>query len=143
MKNILVGLDGSPVSRAVLSQGIALARATGAKLTLLRVVGLPVDLPKEAFSSPPDDLARELEGMARLDLKSLAEAVPQPLLAGTRVELGSPWQGILRAAREVDADLIVIGSHGHTLLDRILGSTATRVVNHADRSVLVVRPPAA
>jgi nucleotide-binding universal stress UspA family protein len=36
-------------------------------------------------------------------------------------------------------DLIVIGSHGYDALDRLLGTTAAKVVNHADRSVLVVR----
>jgi nucleotide-binding universal stress UspA family protein len=39
-------------------------------------------------------------------------------------------------AREV---LIVIGSHGFSGIDRLLGTTAGRVVNHADRSVIVVR----
>jgi nucleotide-binding universal stress UspA family protein len=39
-----------------------------------------------------------------------------------------------------DVDLIVIGSHGYGALDHVLGTTAAKVVNHADRSVLVVRP---
>jgi nucleotide-binding universal stress UspA family protein len=47
--------------------------------------------------------------------------------------------GHLRPARAIGADLIVIGSHGYGGLDRVLGTTAARVVNHADRSVLVVR----
>ena len=37
------------------------------------------------------------------------------------------------------ADLIVVGSHGYSGIDHLLGTTAARVVNHADRSVLVVR----
>jgi nucleotide-binding universal stress UspA family protein len=57
--------------------------------------------------------------------------------------LATPWDGICRAAIELDADLIVLGSHGYGALDRVLGTTAAKVVNHADRSVLVVRskPP--
>jgi len=47
---------------------------------------------------------------------------------------------ICRTARELDADLIVIGSHGYGGIDRVLATTAARVVNHADRSVLVARP---
>jgi nucleotide-binding universal stress UspA family protein len=44
-------------------------------------------------------------------------------------------------ARSVEADLIVIGSHGYAGFDRLLGTTAAKVVNHAHCSVLVVREP--
>ena len=44
-------------------------------------------------------------------------------------------------AREEDVDLIVLGSHGFDVLDRIVGTIAAKVVNHADRAVLVVRSP--
>ena len=40
---------------------------------------------------------------------------------------------------DADFDLIVIGSHGFGTIDRILGTTAAKVVNHAERNVLVVR----
>ena len=49
------------------------------------------------------------------------------------------WDGICHAARELDVDLIVIGSHGYGAIDRVIGTTAAKVVNHADRNVLVVR----
>jgi nucleotide-binding universal stress UspA family protein len=55
------------------------------------------------------------------------------------VHVGAPWESICRAARENAVDLIVIGSHGVHGIERLLGTTATRVLNHADRSVLVVR----
>jgi nucleotide-binding universal stress UspA family protein len=42
-------------------------------------------------------------------------------------------------ARELSVDLIAIGSHGYSPVDHVLGTTAAKVVNHADRSVLVVR----
>jgi len=57
------------------------------------------------------------------------------------VALGTAWDSIVRTAGEVDADLIVVGSHGYTGVDRLLGTTAAKVVNHADRNVLVVRTP--
>ena len=43
-------------------------------------------------------------------------------------------------AEKQHADLIVIGAQGYGILDRIMGTTAAKVVNHADRPVLVVRP---
>ena len=142
MKTILVGLDGSPSSVEVLAQAASLARATGAKLVLLRVVGLPVELPREALTHSPEDLPGILQGIARQRLNEMAETVPKELIQKIRVDIGSPWQGILNAGRDENADLIIIGSHGHGLIDRVLGTTASRVVNHADRAVLVARPRA-
>jgi nucleotide-binding universal stress UspA family protein len=55
--------------------------------------------------------------------------------------MGSPWDAIVRVAREEDVDAIMIGSHGYEVLDRIIGTTAAKVVNHADRTVIVVRAP--
>jgi universal stress protein F len=79
-----------------------------------------------------------LEQRARVDLERLATDVPPELRAGIRVIVGNPWQSIDRAAEE-SVDLIVIGSHGYNALDHVLGTTAAKVVNHADRSVLIVR----
>ncbi len=45
--------------------------------------------------------------------------------------LATPWQGLCTIAEGCEADLIVIGSHGYGGLDRVLGTTAARVVNHA------------
>jgi nucleotide-binding universal stress UspA family protein len=53
----------------------------------------------------------------------------------------APEDTIVRLGRELDADLIVLGSHGFSGLDHLLGTTAAKVVNHADRNVLVVRTP--
>jgi len=67
--------------------------------------------------------------------------VPAEVLGGTEVKIGVPWETICEAAREKQADLVVIGSHGYRGLDRLLGTTAAKVVNHAHCSVLVVREP--
>ena len=139
MKTILVGLDGSPRSAEVLDAAQRLARATSARLSLFRAVGVPVDVPRIAWSVAPDQLERVLEDEARAALEALARQVPVELVAGTSVALGTPWDAICTAARREDADLIVIGSHGYGGVDRVLGTTAAKVVNHADRSVLVVR----
>lgn len=140
MKKLLVGVDASPVARMVLKEAIELARRTGTKLVLFRAVGVPVELPIEAYVMPPDTLPELLQREAQRGLEALAREVPPELLAGARVGIGTAWQAICEAARAEDADMIVIGSHGYGVLDRLLGTTAARVVNHADRSVLVVRP---
>jgi universal stress protein F len=141
MKRILVGLDGSPRAPAVLLAASDLAGRLGAELLLFRAVGLPVEVPRAAYALSPDALADLLRDEARKYLEEQARDVPEGRIAGLRVAIGTPWQAICEAAASHDIDLVVIGSHGYGGLDRVLGTTAAKVVNHADRSVLVVRAP--
>jgi nucleotide-binding universal stress UspA family protein len=140
MKRILVALDASPRARAVLDAGIDLARRTGAKVRLLRAVSLPPDLPTNVWAMPPASIVEGSIATARRDLEEVARTIPPELLDGATTQVGVPWDAICSSAREHDVDVIVIGSHGYGLLDRIVGTTAAKVVNHADRSVYVVRP---
>ncbi len=55
--------------------------------------------------------------------------------------VGVPWQTICERAGVEGVDLVVIGSHGYGGLDRLLGTTAAKVVNHAPCSVVVIREP--
>jgi len=59
----------------------------------------------------------------------------------TEVLRGAPDQQILAKAKEWNADLIVVGSHGRGFWGRLLGSVSDGVVHHAECSVLVVRRP--
>ena len=139
MKKILVGIDCSQHSMDVLAAAIRLAQLTGARLHLFRGVGIPREVPKAAWSCAPGELDVVLEREALAELNQAARQVPDGMLAGTSVALGTPWQAVCEAAKEHNADLIVIGSHGFGAVDRVIGTTAAKVVNHADRSVLVVR----
>lgn len=139
MKRILVALDSSARARHVLGEAIDLAKRTGAKLKLLRAVALPADLPASVWATPSKDLVDELLVTARRDLDDLASGVPPEALDGVIVQVGVPWDTVCAAARELDVDLVMIGSHGYGLVDRLVGTTAAKIVNHADRSVLVVR----
>jgi len=141
MKKLLVALDGSPRQQGVLDAAIALARKAGAKVVLFRSVGIPKDLPAEAYAVSPEEIPALLERLATRDLEKLEGSVPAEIRGAVRVVVGTPWQSIDHAAREENVDLIVIGSHGYGALDRVLGTTAAKVVNHADRAVLVVRAP--
>jgi nucleotide-binding universal stress UspA family protein len=140
MKTYLVALDSSIRASQVLAEASALAQGTGARLVLFRAVGLPSDLPIEAYAMSPDGVVQVLQQRAATELADLAKQIPPGLEVEIRQEIGAAWQAICEAGRHVGASLIVIGSHGYSGLDRLLGTTASRVVNHADRSVLVVRP---
>ena len=141
MKKILVGLDGSPRQRGVLAAAVELARRTGSKLILFRAVSVPTELPPEAYLMAPDEVTKILERRAATALGEAAAGVPAEVIERLQVAIGAPWQAICGAAMEDDVDLVIIGSHGYDTLDRILGTTAGKVVNHADRAVLVVRAP--
>lgn len=139
MERILVALDRSSRAPAVLETAIDLARRTGARLSLLRAVTLPPELPMNLWPVSGERVATDFLEASKKELAELAAKVPLAMLENSTVQLGVAWDTICAAAREEDVDLIVIGSHGHGLLDRILGTTAAKVVNHADRSVMVVR----
>ncbi len=141
MKQILVGLDGSPRSAGVLAMALKMARAQGAKVTLLRSVGLPADVPQDFWKTTEEALPELLRHRAQAYVDECAAGVPADLLAGSQVVIGAPWQAICDAAQRVRADLVVIGSHGYAGLDRLLGTTAAKVVNHAPCTVVVVREP--
>ncbi len=139
MDRILVGLDASPRAAGVLQKAVDLARRGGGKVLLFRGVGIPVGIPHEAYSMSPASLADLLENEAKTYLEQAASKVPPELLLGTVVGVGTPWQAICTAADHHDVDLIVIGSHGYSGIDRLIGTTAAKVVNHATQSVLVLR----
>ncbi len=141
MERILVGLDASSRAEGVLAAAKDLAQRTGAKLVLFRAVGVPHEIPAEAYSMTPAALAALLERDAKRYLDKIASDLPAGMVVDTAVGVGTPWQAICAAADQQKVDLIVIGSHGYSGIDRLIGTTAAKVVNHAKGSVLVVRNP--
>jgi nucleotide-binding universal stress UspA family protein len=141
MKRILVALDSSPRAETVLARAAAIAKLNGAELYLLHAVSIPVEVPPEAFTTSPTQLVEEWRTAAARDLEKRSGALDPTIVTHILARAGSPWSAICASAKEHDVDLIVIGSHGYDALDHLLGTTASKVVNHADRSVLVVREP--
>jgi nucleotide-binding universal stress UspA family protein len=137
---ILVGLDGSPAERDVLAAALQYAEALGGRLILFRALSLPAEIPAAAYGVPPERVNEILEGVARRHLEKLAGTLAPSRLDHVRVTFGTPWRSICEAAASEKVDLVVIGSHGYGGIDRLLGTTAAKVVNHLDRPVLVVRP---
>lgn len=139
-RTILVALDGSPREPAVLSAASTLAQRSGAVLHACRAVTRPVGVPDAAWAVPPGDLDRALVEHAAA---ALAERVAGTAVAEHHVRLGQPADVVLDVAKEIGADLIVIGAHGYGALERLIGSTASKIVHRAECSVLVSRTPAA
>jgi len=140
--SMLIALDDSPRARAVFEAGTALARLTGAQVFLVRVLTEPADIPPAAHTMP-DHLGRDVEQAVRDEFQGLMSSAPDVPFATPLVTEGDPWRRIIEIGKQLDVDLIVMGSHRTHGMERVLGTVASRVVNHADRSVLVVRerPP--
>ena len=141
MKRILVALDASERAPSVLAAASRLAVLADAKLIVFRAIGVPPEMPPELFKVTDVRLEDVLRNNAHTDLSRLVADLPRERVEKIVAELATPWDGICRAAREQDVDLVVIGSHGFGGLDRLLGTTAAKVVNRSDRNVLVVRTP--
>lgn len=143
MSLIVAALDTSPRALGVLAAATKLARATGSKLLVLRAVGLPQDLPMELYGISPNALPTHLVEAARKAMEDLVVKVDaQDLDLELDAHIGTPWRTICQVAEDRKAELIIVGTHGHTVLDSLLGTTSARVVDHAKCSVLVVRQPA-
>jgi nucleotide-binding universal stress UspA family protein len=140
LKVIAVPIDFSPESKKALRYACRLAEQFGSVLRLIHVVEpAPFlnDLPNVIVSRSDDEIAKEalvkLQALAQDEIDELIPIYPQ-------VRVGKPYYEIVSAAKVGGADLIVISTHGYTgLKHAFLGSTAERVVRHAQCPVLVVR----
>src|SRR5690242_11623251 len=135
---ILVAVDGSDCSERALEKALELAGLTGATLLALAVEG---PLPAYAATlGEVDEVKREKDAFFE---RLLATVRTRAGDAGVPVEVelrpGHAAELIVRHARERGADLVVLGHRGHFLRDRMLGSTADRVAEHAECPVMIVR----
>ena len=132
-KTILVPIDiGHP---EVGKETLALARAIGGKQSHIAAVYVVADIPGYVTIELPTGLLEKNLIQARAELKALADDVG----ADSEVLSGHAPLRILDYAKDIGADLIVIASHRPGLQDYFLGSTAARVVRHAECAVLVNR----
>ena len=134
-KTILVPIDMSHVVEGKANINLAAQHAAdGAKIILLNVVE---EIPNWAAVDLPAGLLEKSLEASQSELKAIATA------AGMKVEVevrtGHSYNTILEIAEKKNADLIIIASHRPGLQDYFLGSTAAKVVRHANCSVLVVR----
>jgi nucleotide-binding universal stress UspA family protein len=140
IERILVPLDFSPASTEALDHAVSLAKQFRATVHLVHVYP-----PDEASSVPGAGhlLLQSAEAIERLN-EQLAgihrKHVPTFRPDNCYVRTGRPYEEIIGLAREIEADLIVLSTRGHSGLKHLLlGSTAERVVRSAPSPVLVAR----
>lgn len=138
-KRILYATDFSERAQLAFELACSLAADHGARLTVLHV--LPPIADGFAEKLTQRDYLEEARAQARSRIANLKPG-DAAIELDMRIEEGNPAGVILDAARELDAGLIVLGTHGRTGLARaIMGSVAEEVVRKARCPVVVVKAP--
>jgi len=141
MKTILVPVDFSSVTDAVVAEAAALARAQLGRVELLHVTQPPVITTEYApYLENISEIMLVSEKAAAKQLARLEDQLKnEGIPSDTQLLTGAPVPHILRQAEEMKADYIVMGSHGHTALyDMLVGSITHGVLKKAACPVLVV-----
>jgi len=142
IKTILFPTDFSNGARAAMDHAVSLSEDYKARLILLYVIQ-DISIAEWYIPSPLSvtDLLEDMEKSAWKEIdKWGAEISPKVKNMEKMVVRGVPFVEIIKTAKDKNADLIVIGTHGRTGIDHMLfGSTAEKVVRKASCAVLTVR----
>jgi nucleotide-binding universal stress UspA family protein len=139
-KRILCPVDFSDISTRVLQIAADLANRFGADLHVIHVFQLPATTIMEAVYEDPANMEDKIKKRLNDKLKEFVQETKKPdVKITTGVYKGIPDVEIITAARENQADMIVMGTQGKTGLSHVLlGSVAERVIRHAEVPVLTV-----
>ena len=140
---ILVPVDGSETANLALDKAGVLAKTFGAQVVLLTVIEpfpaltmseMDLGIAQQQYAQIAQQQADTTLAKASAAMQSMGIAAQEMKLEGV-----SAWRGIVDAADNLGADLIVMGSHGRKGVQKLLlGSVTQKVASHAARSVLVV-----
>lgn len=144
IKKILVPIDFSDYSKKALQYSVKFAKQFEASISLVYVIEpavYPADFSMGQIAVPAADM--DLHERAKEELKNLAESeIDANVNVDIILKTGKPFVEIIETATELDSDLIIIATHGHTGVEHLLfGSTAEKVVRKAPCPVLTLREP--
>lgn len=150
ISRIIIGIDDSKFAHHAAVYGFDIARKFNAAVGLVNIIEpvvTPIDttdnilgMPLANISAPEEiDLINIQTDASNRIIDSTIEELGEGLEVSHFSEYGSTAEGILECAKQFNADLIVIGTHKRTGLDRLLmGNVAEGITRHADIPVLVV-----
>jgi nucleotide-binding universal stress UspA family protein len=137
---ILVATDGTPAGDGAFRAASLIAGKSSAKIPVFVVIEpLPVLIPQPSLiaqpvAAPPDLFTAVRDRVAA----NIRELAPEGLAWHVEVEYGRPSTEIAKKAREINAQLVVIGLVHHGVMDRVLdGDTALEIVRHSHTPVLL------
>jgi len=136
-KKIVVGVDFSDCSLNALEHAVMIAQKSGADITMVWVNHL--DYSKEIFSLEPENLHNEVEHRFEALIKKYGSGLKEGKL-DYRIASGKVYKEICAVASEIDAFLIVIGTHGSSGFEEFwIGSNANRIVSASKLPIMTIR----
>ena len=134
-KRILVAMDRSKYSEKAFDQAISIAKICKSTLFVLSVVDLYPEVKEIVLTHEGKVIKGTKEFLEGVKAKATKENIPCETIMHIG---GQPYEFIIQEAKEKNIDLILMGTHGRTGLDKLLiGSVAERVVGHAPCAVMV------
>lgn len=138
MKKILVAHDGSKPSEKAMRRAFEIAGKFGSSVTIVSVI--PDFYLADIMETDRARIVRTLTGDAEEMLQKIRSRHKGTYPLKTVLKKGNPAEVVIEEARKMKASLIITGSHGrHGAQKFLLGSVSSKIVDHADCSVLVVK----
>ena len=150
MKKVLIALDYNPTAQKVAEVGFSMAKSMNAEVTLLHVITDPVFYSTSGYSpimgyNGYEDMSpiqlESVDGLKNASLQYLDKSREHlgDKSIQTIVKEGDFADAILEAAKELDADFIVVGSHSRKWLENVvMGSVTEKVLRHTLIPLLIV-----
>jgi nucleotide-binding universal stress UspA family protein len=141
--HILVALDFDPISEHALDYAIDLGERLGARVTVIHVYSLPVLMALDGEYLPTPESASDKATLAQKNLDTaLARYAGRKVQLSSVLRIGAAAEEVCAQAKELAADLVVVGTHGRGALGRaLLGSVAQSVLHASPVPVLTIRGP--
>jgi nucleotide-binding universal stress UspA family protein len=135
MKNIVLAYDGSEAAKRALERTADLAN--GAAVTVVSAVHVMPNVGRAAATTDPDEISERQQGLKDASEFLKAKGVTPHTVETHGMDVAD---AIVEEARGAEADLLIVGSSGKNLAERVvLGSVSSKVVHHAPCDVMVVR----
>ncbi len=141
LRHILVATDFSPTSERAISHALDLGEANHAEVTVLHAYEVPLAGLPDGALLPTTEVVAKIAETSRAELdKLMSNAAGRDVTVRSVLREGTPHEVIEAVASEIDADLIVVGTHGRRGISRaILGSVAEKLIRTTSRPVLTLR----
>ena len=141
-RNVIVGTDGSATAELAVRHAATLAKAFGARLTIVTAFA-PAPTSPTDLSEVPDDLRWRITDSAAADERAeSAQKIAKEVgvkEVRRRTSAGDPATAIIEVAEDTGGDLIVVGSKGMASPSRfVLGSVPNKVSHHTPCDVMIV-----
>jgi nucleotide-binding universal stress UspA family protein len=150
IQKVLIALDYNPTAQKVAELGFSLAKTIGAEITLLHVISDPVYYSSTEYSPIMGFTGFRDQGQLQLDSIDALKKVSQQFLDKSKLHLGDKTiqtlveegdfaESILKVAKDLHADIIVMGTHSRKWLENIvMGSVTEKVLNHTSIPMFII-----